>query len=94
MTTSSIENKKRESEGQLKNRVEQSVALLCEEKVAAENRPIASRPIASRRSALPIHMDTAYLQKGALVDAANALAALWKVPSRAKLPNRTLQYSR
>jgi hypothetical protein len=86
MTTSTSENGTNQSPDQLKERIEQSVALLC------EGEGLQSGP--SGRSSLPIHIDTAYLQKGAIVDAAKALAALWRVPSRAKLPNRVLQYSR
>jgi hypothetical protein len=89
MATSTIENGNSgnsESTNQLKDKVEQSVALLCETE--------GNQSGASGRSSLPIHIDTAYLQKGAIVDAAKALAALWKVPSRAKLPNRVMQYSR
>ena len=73
----------------LKNQIEESVALLCEGQKAAAT---PAEPI--RRRSLPIHIDTAYLQKGAIVDAAKALAELWKVPTRAKLPNRAMQYSR
>jgi hypothetical protein len=92
MATSALETKNDESPVQLKNRVEQSVALLCEAQASTgTNARAAGSP--GRRS-VPIHVDTSYLQKGALVDAANALAALWKVPSRAKLPNRALQYGR
>jgi len=86
MATSTIGNPNIESTNQLKEKVEQSVALLCENE--------ANPSGASGRSSLPIHIDSAYLQKGAIVDAAKALAALWKVPSRAKIPNRAMQYSR
>ena len=86
MTTSPSENGTNQSTDQLKDRVEQSVALLCESGGLHSG--------TSCRSSLPIHVDTAYLQKGAIVDAAKALAALWNVPSRAKLPNRVMQYSR
>jgi hypothetical protein len=75
----------------LRNRVEQSVALLCDRENPSA---IQSPAVSSARSSLPIHIDAAYMQKGALVDAAKALAALWKVPSRAKLPTRAMQYSR
>jgi hypothetical protein len=73
----------------LKNQIEESVALLCEGQNPAA---IPAEPL--RRRSLPIRIDTAYLQKGAIVDAAKALAELWKVPTRAKLPNRAMQYSR
>ncbi len=89
MTTSTTSNQNIESTT-LRNRIEQSVALLCERDDAKTQPPTGS----SDRHSLPIHIDTAYLQKGALVDAAKALAALWKVPSRGKLPNRAMQYSR
>jgi hypothetical protein len=93
MTPSTPETKNNnESPVHLKNRVEQSVALLCKAQDATvTNAHAAGSP--DRRS-VPIHIDASYLQKGALVDAATALATLWKVPSRAKLPNRALQYSR
>jgi hypothetical protein len=91
MIPSTLETKNNnESPVHLKNRVEQSVALLCKTQDATVARAAGSP---DRRS-VPIHVDASYLQKGALVDAANALATLWKVPSRAKLPNRALQYSR
>jgi hypothetical protein len=87
-----LETKNNNESVHLKNRVEQSVALLCKAQDATvTNARAAGSP--DRRS-VPIHVDASYLQKGALVDAAAALAALWKVPSRAKLPNRALQYSR
>jgi hypothetical protein len=86
MATSTIENGNTEFTNQLKEKVKQSVALLCETEDAK------SAP--SGRSSLPIHIDAAYLQKGAIADAAHALATLWKVPTRAKLPNRVMQYSR
>jgi hypothetical protein len=92
MAPSTLETKNNESPVHLKNRVEQSVALLCEaQDSTGTNARAAGSP--GLRS-VPIHVDASYLQKGALVDAANALAALWKVPSRAKLPNRALQYGR
>ena len=93
MTPSTLETKNNdESPAHLKNRVEQSVALLCKTRdTTVTNARAAGSP--DRRS-VPIHVDASYLQKGALVDAATALAALWKVPSRAKLPNRALQYGR
>jgi hypothetical protein len=90
MTTSTTSNQNIESAMNLRNRIEQSVALLCERDEAKTQPPAGS----SDRRSLPIHIDTAYLQKGALVDAAKALAALWKVPSRGKLPTRAMQYSR
>jgi hypothetical protein len=93
MATSTLESKNNnESPVHLKNRVEQSVALLCEAQESTGTNACAAR--APGRRSVPIHVDASYLQKGALVDAANALAALWKVPSRAKLPNRALQYGR
>ena len=93
MATSTLATKNNnESPVHLKNRVEQSVALLCE---AQDSTGTHAHAAGSRgRRSVPIHVDASYLQQGALVDAANALAALWKVPSRAKLPNRALQYGR
>lgn len=49
-----------------------------------------------RRSCLPLHIDAANLQKRALSDAADALAALWKISTTRspKLQSRAIQYSR
>jgi hypothetical protein len=49
-----------------------------------------------RRSSLPLRIDMINLRKRALSDAADALAALWKIsaPRSAKLPSRDLQYGR
>lgn len=89
MITSTPGDEQNDPTSQLKNQVEQSVALLCEPRDSGS----ALAGAAPRRS-LPIHIDSAYLQEGALVDAAKALAKLWKVPTRARLPNRAMQYSR
>ena len=89
MATSTPGNEQFDATSNLKNQVEQSVALLCEGQDSAP--APAGR---AQRSSLPIHIDVAYLQKGALVDAAKALATLWKVPSRTKAPSRAPQYSR
>jgi hypothetical protein len=59
----------------LKDVYEQSLAMLSDFKQNAKT---------SRRSAVPLHIDAASLQKRALDDAAKALATLWKVP----LPGR------
>jgi len=89
MATSTPGNEQFDSTSYLRNQVEQSVALLCECQDSGSGQ---AGP--AQRSSLPIHIDSAYLQKGALVDAAKALAALWKVPSRAKAPGRAMEYSR
>jgi hypothetical protein len=70
----------------LKKIFDQSLAVLCNDK---EKMPL-------RRSSLPLHIDGVNLQKRALSDAANALAALWKIsdPSSPKLRRRVLQYGR
>lgn len=49
-----------------------------------------------RRSCLPLHIDAAKLQERALSDAADALAALWKISKTRspKLQRRAIQYSR
>jgi hypothetical protein len=72
------------SASQLKNIFDQSLAILCD----------GANSVRVRRSSLPLHIDAFNLQKRALSDAANALAALWKVPSSPKLHNGAIQYSR
>jgi hypothetical protein len=74
------------SPSQLKNVFDQSLAILCE---GAGSKRV-------RRSSLPLHIDAVSLQKRALSDAANALAALWKIPNNrsTKLHSSAMQYSR
>ena len=66
----------------LKSVVEQSLAVL------NQNNKEAGRTDSSHRRSLPLHVDTANLQKVAVVSASKALAALWKIsaPSRARKP--------
>jgi len=59
----------------LKNVYEQSLAMLSDFKQNSKG----------LRSAVPLHIDAASLQKRALDDAAKALATLWKVPSPGRL---------
>jgi hypothetical protein len=59
----------------LKDVYEQSLAMLSDFKQNSK----------TLRSAVPLHIDAASLQKRALDDAAKALAALWKVPSPGRL---------
>ncbi len=59
------------SKDHLKSVVEQSLALLDQNKGA-------STEISSRRS-LPLYVNAANLQKSAVVSASNALAALWNI---------------
>jgi hypothetical protein len=72
-------NEKSGSTTHLKDVFDQSLAVLCEG--ASSGRV--------RRSCLPLHIDAANLQKRALSDAADALAALWKI-SKPKSPNLCL----
>jgi hypothetical protein len=74
------------SANQLKNIFDQSLAILCE----------GANSVRVRRSSLPLHIDAVNLQKRALSDAADALAALWKISANrsAKLQTGAVQYSR
>ena len=74
------------SANHLKNIFDQSLAILCE----------GANSVRVRRSSLPLHVDAVNLQKRALSDAANALAALWKIPEpkSPKLQSRAIQCSR
>jgi hypothetical protein len=87
-----IVNEPVDSNNHLKDVVEQSLAVLGDGQRCAGTKPQAQT---SLRSALPLHVDRANLQKRALTDAATALAALWKIskPRRVKLPPR-VQFSR
>jgi hypothetical protein len=80
------------SKSHLKDVVEQSLAVLGDGQNPAGASVQAQAPL---RSALPLHVDPANLQKRALTDAATALAALWNIskPRRIKLPPR-VQLSR
>jgi hypothetical protein len=52
--------------------------------------------LSSYSNSLPIHIDNFSLQRRALVDAAKALATLWKVPENkgSSLQSRRLQFSK
>jgi hypothetical protein len=80
------------STNQLKSIFERSVAVLCKDKDTLK-KDSQSRRI---RQSLPLHADSANIQKRALEDAAKALATLWKIsePGRAKLPSRVMHYNR
>jgi hypothetical protein len=80
------------SKTHLKDVVEQSLAVLGDGQTSAGSKPV---PQTTLRSALPLHVHPANLQKRALTDAATALAALWNIskPRRIKLPPR-VQLSR
>lgn len=65
------------SASRLKKLMEQSLAVMREGKAAAAATQTKTGTLSRR--ALPLHMNAAYLQNGALVDAADALAALWKI---------------
>jgi len=71
-----------ESTNQLKNIVEQSLAMLCERDGGTRSE--------TRRRSLPLYIAAADRQKTALVGAAKALASLWKIPRRGgpKPPNK------
>jgi hypothetical protein len=71
---------------QLKKIFDQSLAILCE----------GASSVRVRRSSLPLHIDAISLQKRALRDAANALAALWNISASKspKLHSGAVQYSR
>lgn len=86
MANAGTPNEKSGSTTHLKDIFDQSLALLCE---GASSRRV-------RRSSLPLHIDAASLQKRALSDAADALAALWKISKTRppKLQSRVIQYSR
>jgi hypothetical protein len=75
MTNAVTINEKSVSENHLKTIFDQSLAILCE----------GAGSVRLRRSSLPLHIDAVNLQKRALSDAANALAALWKI-SESKSP--------
>jgi hypothetical protein len=70
----------------LKNIFDHSLAILCD----------GASSVRVRRSLLPLHIDAVSLQKRALSDAANALAALWKISANRspKLHSGAVQYSR
>jgi hypothetical protein len=79
-------NDKSVSANHLKNIFDQSLAILCD----------GASSVQVRRSSLPLHIDAVSLHKRALSDAANALAALWKIPETRspKLHGGAVQYSR
>ena len=97
--TMTTESEKSGSTIHLKNVFDQSLAILCDGNAksnAKSNDKINDKSsVPSHRSSLPLHLDAVNLQKLALTNAANALAALWKVSDRkpAKLQSRALQYN-
>lgn len=72
-----IVNQQSDSPNHLKSIVEQSLGVLREGKesevAAAQKRPL-------RRRSLPIHFDVFNRERRALLEAAKALATLWKIP--------------
>ena len=93
MVNGMIENDRSESTKYLKNIFEQSLAVLCEDKNSAAAETHLRR---LRHGSLPLHIDAINLQKRALIEAAQALAALWKISERSqsKLPSSALKYRR
>jgi hypothetical protein len=89
--TMTTESEKSGSASHLKNIFDQSLAVLCD----GNGKSNGKSSVPSHRSSLPLHLDAVNLQKLALTNAANALAALWKVSDRkpAKLQSRALQYN-
>jgi hypothetical protein len=83
---SKVQSKESGSPSHLKNVFDNSLAILCE----------GAGSVRVRRSSVPLHIDAVSLQKRALTDAANALAALWKISNNRspKLHSNALQYSR
>ena len=77
MSNTPTVNEQSGSANRLKNIFDRSLAILCE--------GTGAPPL--RRSSIPLHIDAVSLQKRALSDAANALAALWKIskPNASKL---------
>lgn len=86
MTNAAAVIDKTGSANQLKNIYDQSLAILCD----------GANSVRVRRGSLPLHIDAASLQKRALTDAADALAALWNISSNrsAKIHGGAVQYSR
>lgn len=72
-----IANQQSDSPNHLKNIVEQSLDVLREDK---ESEAAAAQKIPLRRRSLPIHFDVVNHKRRALLEAANALATLWKIP--------------
>jgi hypothetical protein len=74
------------SVNRLKNIFDQSLGILCE----------GASSVRVRRSSLPLRIDAVTLQKRALSNAANALAALWKISETRspKLRSGPVPYSR
>lgn len=93
MTTKIALNQQSDSTHHLKSIFEQSLAVLCDK----DNDAAPTNTQNGRlRHSLPLHMDTADLQKRALDDAAKALATLWKIsdPGRPKLQARETHSNR
>ncbi len=82
MTNTPNVNEQSGSAHRLKNIFDRSLAILSE---GAGAPPV-------RRSSIPLHIDAISLQKRALSDAANALAALWKIskPNFSKLQSAAI----
>lgn len=78
MANTTIARKQSDSSNQLKNIVEQSLAMLRENEASK---------VEKCQKWLPLHVDAANREKVALVSAAKALASLWKIQP-AKLSSR------
>jgi hypothetical protein len=90
----------------MENIFDQSLAVLCSGDVPSttssssttkrSNVRRTAKAAESYTNSLPIHIDKISLQRRALVDAAKALATLWKVPETrgSRLQNRGLEFSR
>jgi len=98
MANGMIGNEHSNSTNQLKSIVKESLAVLCGSKDSprTNSEGTETQTGSPRPRSLPLHVDAVNLRKGALVNAAKALAVLWKVsePGRPKLQSRAMQYSR
>lgn len=81
---------------------DQSLAVLCQDKdhlgkdrLEKDSTRIRTQTRTVLAGSLPIHIDAVNLQKRALSNAAQALAALWKIssPAGAKTESRGMQFS-
>jgi hypothetical protein len=84
MKNAATTNENFQTANHFRNIFDQSLAILCEGESAV------------RRRSLPLHVDDVKLQKRALSDAADALAALWKISGSktSRLRNGVVQYGR
>ncbi len=91
-----VKNQQAESTNRLKSIFEQSREVLCEDKDRDKDKEkdgsTRARSAHKRCAFLPLHIDSANVQKRALEEAAKALTTLWKISGtrRAKLETRTV----